>query len=374
MLLLGGLRVLRPTVWWAALAYALPISIGAAAEPAAVATARVETVHTGEPLHFDGRVQAQRHADVSNRIDGVVSAIHFAAGQSVEAGDLLFELAPESYEAAVAAARADLARAEAELRQKQFVLTQQGELRSKGVASELRYQEAANDAAIAQAGVASAQAALQLAELELSRTRITAPMGGRIGEPLVALGAFLEAESGRPLARIVQLDPIRVVYRVPYEQRLRTLAEAGGSSVAALLDRVTVQLSLPGGQPYPQSSHPDFFSSEVDPLTGTTEVAASFANPEQILLPGLSVRIVSFVEGVSQLLSAIPRAAARADGGGQFVLLVQPSGVIERRPIAILGADQARLLVSGVFEGETVVADAEFHAVPGTVVTLAKRD
>lgn len=372
MLVLGGLRVLRLPVWCAAAA--LAASVAHATEATTVSTATVETVRTSEPLVFDGRVQAQQHADVSNRIDGVVSAVHFAAGQNVSAGDLLFELAPKSYEAAVAAARADLARAGAELRQKQFVLTQQGELRSKGVASELRYQEVANDAAIAEAGVASAQAALQLAELELSRTRIMAPIGGRVGEPLVALGAFLEAELGRPLARIVQLDPIRVVYRVPYEQRLRTLAEAGGSSVAALLGRVTVQLSLPGGQPYPQSSHPDFSSSEVDPLTGTTEVAASFANPEQIFLPGLSVRVASFVEGVPQLLSAIPRAAARADGDGQFVLLVQPSGVIERRPIAILAADQARLLVSGLFAGETVVADAAFQAVPGTVVSAGGSD
>ncbi|MGE3290626.1 MAG: efflux RND transporter periplasmic adaptor subunit, partial [Geminicoccaceae bacterium] len=308
------------------------------------------------------------------RIDGVVRAIHFSAGQSVAQGAMLFELAPESYEAAVQAARAALARAEAELRQKSFVLSQQGELRTKGVASELRYQEVANDEAIAQAEVAAAQAALQLAELELSRTRIVAPIGGRIGDPLVALGAFVEAESGRPLARIVQLDPIRIVYRVPYEQRLQSLSQSGGSSVAALLDRVTVQLTLPGGEPYPHAAHPEFSTAQVDPDTGMIEVAASFANPDEILLPGLAVRVASFVEGVQQVLAAIPRAAARADAQGQFVLLVQPSGVIERRPITILEADQDRLLVSGVFAGETVVADAGFQAVAGTVVLPARPD
>jgi membrane fusion protein (multidrug efflux system) len=371
VLVLGGLRTkrLRLLGWYAAAAFAL--SGSAAAQPVTVSTAAVGTVRTSEPLLFDGRVQAQQHADVSNRIDGVVSAIHFSAGQSVEKGALLFELAPESYEAAVQAARADLARAEAELRQKRFVLAQQGELRTKGVASELRYQEVANDEAIAQAEVAAAQAALQLAELELSRTRIVAPIGGRIGEPLVALGAFVEAESERPLARIVQLDPIRVVYQVPYEQRLQTLSQSGGSSVAALLGRVTVQLTLPGGEPYPHSAHPEFSTAEVDPGTGMIEVAASFPNPDEILLPGLSVRVTSFVEGVPQILSTIPREAARVDAQGQFVLLVQPSGIIERRSISILGTKQERLLVSGVFAGETVVADATFQAIPGTMVIPA---
>ncbi|MGE3295695.1 MAG: hypothetical protein AB7O95_30435, partial [Geminicoccaceae bacterium] len=99
MLVLGGLRTKRPRLlgWYAAAALAL--SGSAAAQPVTVSTAVVGTVRTSEPLLFDGRAQARQHADVSNRIDGVVSAIHFSAGQSVEKGAMLFELAPESYEA-----------------------------------------------------------------------------------------------------------------------------------------------------------------------------------------------------------------------------------------------------------------------------------
>ena len=285
-------------------------------------------------------------------------------------GDLLFELAPdESYEASVLAAQAQLGRAEAELQQKQFVLDQQGRLRSKGVASELRYQEASNDAAIARAEVAAAQAALRIAELELSRTKLVAPIGGRMGEPLVALGSFVEAESGKPLAKIVQLDPIEVLYEVPYEQRLQTLSQTGGKSVEALLDRVTVRLGLPGGAPYPQSARPTFSSAEIDPVTGMLEVAATFPNPELVLLPGLSVRVTSQVEGVQQILSAIPREAARTDEHGLHVFVVQPSGLVERRPISLFRADNGRLLVGGVFAGEIVITDAEFQSGPGVVVT-----
>ena len=135
--------------------------------------------------------------------------VDFFAGQTVEAGQLLLELAPEILRGRSARRSGQLDRAEAELRQRQFVLAQQGELRAKGVASELHYQEVANDQAIAQAEVAAAQATLKLAELELSRTKIVAPISGRISQPLVALGSFVEAESGKPLAKIVQLDPIR---------------------------------------------------------------------------------------------------------------------------------------------------------------------
>jgi membrane fusion protein, multidrug efflux system len=363
------LKLASGAVCTLALASVLLGSACATAAPAQVQTATVETVRTADPLVFDGRVQALRHADVSNRIDGVIDAIHFSVGQDVERGDPLFELAPESYEAAVLAARAELGRAEAKLQQKQFVLDQQSRLRSKGVASELRYQEASNDAAITRAEIAAAQAALQIAELELSRTKIVAPIGGRIGEPLVALGSFVEAESGKPLAKIVQLDPIQVVYEVPYEQRLQTLSQTGGKSVEALLDRVTVRLGLPGGDLYPQSARPTFSSAEIDPLTGMLEVAATFPNPELVLLPGLPVRVTSQVEGVQQILSAIPREAARTDEHGLHVFVVQPSGLVERRQISLFRADNDRLLVGGVLAGEIVITDAEFQFGPGVVVT-----
>jgi membrane fusion protein (multidrug efflux system) len=339
-----------------------------AAQSVPVRTAKVEAVRVTDPLVFDGRVAAMQHAEVSNRINGVVSAIHFTLGQNVKQGDLLFELAAESYEAAVRAAHAHLDRAEAQLQQKEFVLGQQVELQKKGVASELRYHEAANEAAIARADAAAARAALKSAELELARTKVTAPISGRIGAPLVALGSFLEAESGKPLAKIVQLDPIRVVYKVPYEQRLTTRAQTGTASVEALLERVMVELRLPGGELYPARAHPEFSSTDIDPATGTLEVSATFPNPDQVLLPGLAVQVTSYVEGAQQVVAAIPREAARTDQAGLHVLVVPTSGLVERRPVSLLRAHDGRLLVAGVFKGEVVVSDPEFRAAPGAMV------
>lgn len=354
-----------------ALAFFLAVlgAASATAEPVKVRTATVRAMFISEPLVFNGHVQALRQAVASNRIDGVISAIHFSVGQIVKAGDVLFELESDSEQIAVLAARATLDRAQAELRQKRFILDQQDQLKKKGVASDLSYEEAINDAAIARAGVTAAEAALKDAELQLSRTKVTAPISGWISDPLVALGSFVEAESGKPLAKIVQLDPIQVVYEVPYEQRLETLSRAGLQSVKALLNRITVQLKLPGGEQYPLSARPAFSSAEINPATGTLEVSATFPNPKLVLVPGLPVQVITHVEGVQQKLSAIPREAARKDAHGLYVLVVQPSGLVERRPISLFRALDGRLLVGGVFEGEVVVTDSTFQVGAGAVVT-----
>ncbi len=340
----------------------------AGAEQPSLRTAQVEAVEVDDPLVFDGRVEALRHAEVSARVDGVVSAIHFAAGQTVAKGDILFELAPESYEAAALAARANLDRAEAELRQKQFVLDQQSELRTKGVASELRYQQAMNDVAVGQAEVAGARAASKMAELELSRTKLTAPIGGRIGDALLALGSFVEAESGRPLARIVQLDPIRVLYDVPYEQRLQVLARTEAESVGSLLDRITLELELPGGELYPNRARPTSSRAEIDPNTGTVQVSARVSNPDLVLLPGLPVKVRSYVEGARQSVSVVPSEAVRTDQAGVHALVVHSSGLFERRPITRLRDSGGRLLVGGLFENEVVVIDPAFRPARGALL------
>ncbi len=156
---------------------------------------------------------------------------------------------------------------------------------------------------------------------------------------------------------------------MPYEQRLQTLAQSGGTSVEALLDRVTLRITLPGGTVYPQSARPTSSSAEIDPLTGMLDVTATIANPDLVLLPGLSVRVISHVEGVEQILAAIPRGAERSDAQGLYAAVVQASGLVERRPISLLRADHDRLLVGGLFEGETVITDADFQAAPGVLVT-----
>ncbi len=333
----------------------------ARAEQPSPRTAKVEALEIDEPLVFDGRIEPLRHAEVSARIEGVVSAIHFSGGQIVSKGDLLFELAPKSYEAAVLAAQANLDRAEATLRQMQFVLDQQSKLRSKGVASELRYQEAVSEVAVAKAELAEARADLMRAELELARTKLTAPIDGRIGDALVALGSFVEAEAGRPLARIVQLDPMRVLYNVPYEQRLQSLARTEARSAEQLLERITVELELPGGVVYPSRARPTSSSAEIDPDTGAVKVSASVSNPDLILLPGLPVKVRSSLEGARQSASKVPSDAVRMDQAGAHVLVVHSSGLFERRAVTRLRSRDGKVLVAGVFEGEAVVTEKAFQ-------------
>lgn len=110
---------------------AVAVASAVNAETASLRMVTVESIASDDPMTFDGRIEAIDHAEIANRIDGIFTAIHFTLGQSVEEGDLLFELAPEAHEAAVLAARARLDRARAELGEAEFVMGQKSRLRGK---------------------------------------------------------------------------------------------------------------------------------------------------------------------------------------------------------------------------------------------------
>ena len=131
-----------------------------------------------------------------------------------------------------------------------------------------------------------------------------------------------------------------------------------------------MKLTLPTGIPTPNRPARSSSSAEIDPLTGMLDVTATIANPDLVLLPGLSVRVTR-CRRCQQILAAIPRGRERSDEhGASYAAVVQRIGtVVERRPVSLLRADHDRLLVGGLFEGETVITDADFQAAPGVLVT-----
>ena len=135
-----------------------------------------------------------------------------------------------------------------------------------------------------------------------------------------------------------------------------------------LFEETTVQLTLPGGTIYPLPSRPSYSDSRIDPATGMIEVSATFANPELALLPGLKVQVLSQIEGDMHMLSAVPREAARMDEAGLHVLVLQPSGLFERRPITLLRVEPTRFLVAGVFADEEVATSEGAMALRDAVV------
>ncbi len=242
---------------------------------------------------FDGVVAPRLWVQVVPQLDGVISRILVAPGQRVSKGDILFEMDPEDFAIDVRIAQADLAEARARLSLAEDAAERQAELlRKNSTAKELaRHSEL--DVEIARANVARNEATVAKAQLALARTRITAPLSGTVGRPQVAPGAFVEAAAGTVLAEIAQLDPILVSFSVPYVERQRAFDKAGTSVPAEVFQRSTISLELPSGRTYEHGGKVEHSLAMIDQASDTLTLWAVFPNPNNILIPGLKVRIIS---------------------------------------------------------------------------------
>ncbi|MEM6904462.1 MAG: efflux RND transporter periplasmic adaptor subunit [Pseudomonadota bacterium] len=248
-----------------------------------------------ETLTFEGRVEAVHRAELSSQLDGVVAEILFRAGDEVAAGQPMIRLDEADARLALRMAEARLAAARAELEGAAREAQRQEQLAARGIAPESVLAPLQTAKAAATAALALAEADLARAELDLSRTVIRAPIAGFAAPPLTNIGAFLEAESGAPLGRIIALDPVMIAYRVPYATRLETLSRAGAINLDDFFARIEITVLLPGGTPYPHRGQPDHASAEVDPADGTLTVRAALPNPEGLLRPGMPVVIHSTI-------------------------------------------------------------------------------
>lgn len=246
-----------------------------------------------DELVFEGHIEACDRAELSSRLDGVVIDLLFSGGEAVTEGQPLILLDPADAELAVAVAEANLAMAEAELDEASREASRQEQLAARGISPDAVVGSARTAKAAAEAQVRLAKAEFDRAALDLERTVIRAPIAGIVGEPLTVIGAFLEAESGAPLGRIIALDPVVVSYRVPYATRLATLNVNELGSLEALLARIRIAVTLPDGTVYPHGAVPDHTSAEVDPVGGTVTVRAPLANPDFVLRPGMAVTVAS---------------------------------------------------------------------------------
>jgi membrane fusion protein (multidrug efflux system) len=242
---------------------------------------------------FEGLVVARRSVQVVPQINGVVSRILFAAGQSVAQGDVLFELNADALQIDVSTAQADLAEARARLALAEDEAGRQAQLSAAHAGVAARTKQTGIEAEIARAVVLRRESELARAKLTLSRAHIVAPISGKVGRPHIVAGAFVEAKADTLLAELVQLDPILVAFDVPYIERERAFDKAGTSSVSDVFNRITLSLQLPSGRPYDGFGVPESESAEIDRTTGMITVWGRFANPDNILIPGLRVRVTS---------------------------------------------------------------------------------
>jgi multidrug efflux system membrane fusion protein len=257
---------------------------------------------------FTGRIEAVEQIEIRPRVAGYLTGIHFKEGGAVKAGDLLFTIDDREYKAAVASARADLARAEARraLAETEFKRSQ-ALVEARAVsAGELESRQ--NEARQADADVLAARARVEQAELSLGFTRITSPIDGRVSVARLRVGNLVSP--GEPvLTTVVSLDPVYVSFQGDERAYLRYQALARRGERESSRDAANpVRVGLADEQGFPHEGRMVFVDNAVDPATGTIFARAELANPDGVFTPGLFARVQLLGERLDSALLVHPQA------------------------------------------------------------------
>lgn len=318
-----------------------------------------------------GRVAAAVSAEVRPQVSGVVQKRFFTEGGTVRAGELLYQIDPAPYQAAVASAEATLARAEAALGSAQLKAERQRELAQIQAVSRQDAEDAEAALKQARADVASAQAALQTQKINLAYTRVTAPVGGHIGRSTVTPGALVTANQSGVLATIQQLDPIYVDVTQSSSALLALRRSLGAGTVKS--GAAKVDLMLEDGSAYAGAGTLEFAETSVDASTGSVTLRVRVPNPRGELMPGMYARAV-LEQGVIDGALLVPQQAVSRDAAGQaLVSLVGADGKLTRQPVtAARAVGDHWLLTTGVKAGDRVAVEGQQKVASGIAVQVVE--
>ena len=343
--------------------------------PAAV---DVVTLHAA-PLQLmselTGRTAPLRVAEVRPQVNGIILKRLFTEGSDVKAGQLLYQIDPAVYQAAVASAKANLAKAEANERSARLKAQRYAELVKVKAISRQEYDDA--DAAWKQqvAEIGAAKAALQSANINLAYTRITAPISGRIGKSAVTEGALVTAQQADSLTSISQLDPMYVDVRQSTADLLRLKRQvAAGKLTQGKQDGAKVSFQLEDGSQYGEQGTLQFSDVTVDETTGMVTLRVLVPNPHDLLLPGMFMR-ATLQEGERPEGLLVPQTAVtRTPKGGATVMVVTADNKVELREVQLSRVvGDSWVVESGLKTGEKVIVAGLQKVKPGALVAPAER-
>ena len=321
----------------------------------------VPVVVRAMPVHLQaiGTVQVVHSVAVRTRLDSQITAVFVKDGQAVQAGQPLFALDGRQLEAQRAQAEAVLARDQAQLAFAQRQL----ERRQPQISSEASIDEARTTLAALQAGVRADKANLEALAVQLSYTRVDAPIAGRLGTVAYKVGNVVKASDPQPLVTINQLRPIYVAFSVPQSFLTVIRDELGKGEVA-------VTASLPETQQPPLRGRVAYLENAVDPATSTVSVKAEFQNPKDELWPGEFVNVLVTLRTDSHAL-VVPAQAVQEGQSGVYVFVVQDGQTAETRPVTVdRTVDDFSVISRGLKVGESVVVEGQQRLANGTRVEV----
>jgi multidrug efflux system membrane fusion protein len=329
----------------------------------AVTVAKAERRAVPLQLLTTGAVEPVQTADIGSQLGGVVTRITFQEGQDVAAGQVLIQLDPRPFRAALDQAQGDLARDRAQWRSAQLDAERADRLLEQNLISPADHDKTVAAAEGLRATVQADSGMVANARLNLEYASIRAPFAGRTGKLNVHVGDLVKAATSDPLVTVNQLRPIRVSFTVPQSdiplvQRYRHLAPKVYVRATGDSSEIAGRLA--------------FVDNAVDPATGTLLLKGEFANRSGELWPGerVEVRLALTVEPNAIV---VPAPAVTNGQQGAYVYVLNADSTASARPVTVERADDVTAVIAaGLQPGETVVTDGQFRISPGAKVLVRK--
>ncbi|MCB1207060.1 MAG: efflux RND transporter periplasmic adaptor subunit [Verrucomicrobiae bacterium] len=332
-------------------------------------------------LEMPGRTVSYARAEVRARVKGFLEEVKFSPGKTVKKGEVLFTIEPEQFQASLATAKGQEAKALADLEIATTNYEKRKQASASGAVSAIDVAAAEAEMKAADALVKIAQAEVADADRDFGYTRIISPIDGRVSKSEVDVGNLVGADGATLLTTVVQDHPIFVEFEVNERDILkhlpmRRLKDEGEG--AKEREAIPVRLTLSDGNTYPVEGQLDFLDNAVDPNTGTIRARAVFDNPEEALTSGLFVRVgiplPRFAAADAKAIR-VPAEVVQRDLGGSYVLVAGEGGRVERRPVETTGFREGsdQVLESGLTaEDQLIVSHLQKVRAGAVVVPKAK--
>ena len=333
--------------------------------PSPVTVSKVQLTDAEQIRAYGGRVYGAREVEVRARVQGILQQRLFKEGEEVKQGDILFQIDPEPFQVALDAAKANHRTATATLNQAEREWRRTSRLYEQNAVSQREYDNARSAYELAQANQSLAQSQVTKAQLELSYTRVKAPVNGVTGLETVSEGNLVER--GTLLTSLIQLNPAHVRFSLPEaDAALRRNANPGSHSD---ISSQPATLQTVDGRAYPFTGEIDFTASSVDQLTGTVAARAIFPNPDKRLIPGQFVRVQVLLQSFQDTI-LIPETAVVQGPQGPSVFVIEENNA-QFRPIS-LGpvTDKGQVVRNGLTAGDLFVINGQVSLYPGARVNI----
>lgn len=336
-----------------------------AAPPASAAmpVSYISATSTAVPMSVEAVAQTEgaKEVEIRPRVGGIILKKMFEEGEPVKAGQVLFMIDPEPFKIALNQAKAQAAGQGARITQTSRESNRLKELLATQSVSQREYDNATSDVSISQADMMQAQASIREAELNLSYTKVTAPVSGIAGRFQFSEGALVAANTSL-LTTIVQLSPIWARFSLSESE----IASLGGRVNPTTVSDVT--LILPDGSEYGQKGKLNFTANQINPTLGTQELRATFNNADKSLLPGQFVR-ARVSTGLRDGVFLVPQTAVLTNDQGKFVYVINAENAATIRPVTA-GEWQGKdwIILKGLNENDKVIVDNLIKVRPGAIV------